>query len=387
MFPNSTFADWEDLVKKQLKTDDIYAVLNKANLEGITIKPIYDDVKKPLATLPRIEENMVLVSDYQEELGEDVFAVVLKQNQEGLTNKTIFVDNKDYAEHILTEESNRYISLVDVFSKENGAIDDKLYKELEAKNFERAIGIDAAFIQNAGGSIAQQLAVALLKTKELTDTYGEDVLADITIRVAVGPNYFFEIAKLRALKLLFNQLTKEYNKEQLPYIFAETSLRNKTNIDEENNLIRSTIELAAAMVGGADAVYSNNFKLKNATELSSEISFKQLIVLAYESIINVFEDAANGSYYIEDVTQQICNQAWEQFLTWENEGGYSALMANGTIQKAVVEHAIEEQKWVENGRIKLVGVNIYPQLEAKKSVDELYDIKVLKPVRWAEMYE
>ena len=194
------------------------------------------------------------------------------------------------------------------------------------------------------------------------------------------------MSKVRALKLTFNQLSKEFGLDEIPYIFAETSFRNKAKNDEENNLIRSTLELAAAMIGGADAVFTNDYKLQNANELSEEISFKQQIVLAYESIINVFEDAPNGSYYIEDLTQQIAEKSWRYFVEIEEQGGYLENLRSGKIQKDIFTQAVAEQRWLEEGRIKLIGVNLYPKLEKTKSAEDLYSEHEIKPVRLAEMF-
>ncbi|WP_294311325.1 methylmalonyl-CoA mutase family protein [uncultured Chryseobacterium sp.] len=378
---------WENLVKKQLKTDDIYSVLKKENLEGIEVKPFYESVEQPLVNLPKIEENTHLVANYHESLIDDVFAFLLDQNVENLEQKTIFVNNTDLAGHISPKEEDRYFSLIDVFDEKDAVINDQLVKELLAKQFRRNICVDISLHQNAGAAIYQQLGIALAKTKELVEIYGAEILNKLVFRIAIGPNYFFEMAKLRAFKITFNQLSKEYGLDEIPYIFAETSLRNKAVSDKENNLIRSTLELASAMIGGADAVFSNNYLVDRNTENSEEISFKQQIVLAYESIINVFEDASNGSYYIEDITQQIAEKSWALFVEIEEAGGYLELLQQGTIQKRIYEHAVEEQKWVEEGKIKLIGVNLYPKLEVKKSLEELYNEKEIKPVRWAEMFE
>lgn len=378
---------WENLVKKQLKTDDIYSVLKKENLEGIEVKPFYESVEQPLVNLPKIEENTHLVANYHESLIDDVFAFLLDQNVENLEQKTIFVNNTDLAGHISPKEEDRYFSLIDVFDEKDAVINDQLVKELLAKQFRRNICVDISLHQNAGAAIYQQLGIALAKTKELVEIYGAEILNKLVFRIAIGPNYFFEMAKLRAFKIIFHQLSKEYGLDEIPYIFAETSLRNKAVSDKENNLIRSTLELASAMIGGADAVFSNNYLVDRNTENSEEISFKQQIVLAYESIINVFEDASNGSYYIEDITQQIAEKSWALFVEIEEAGGYLELLQQGTIQKRIYEHAVEEQKWVEEGKIKLIGVNLYPKLEVKKSLEELYNEKEIKPVRWAEMFE
>lgn len=387
MSNTDTFPNWENLVKKQLKTEDIYTILKKENLEGIEVKPFYDSVQKPLVNLPKVEESTHLVAKYHESLEDDVFAFILDHNVENLDEKTIFIHNKELAEHISPEDNDQYFSLIDVFDEKNGTIDDQLAKELLAKDFKRNICVDISLHQNAGASIYQQLGIALAKAKELIEVYGQEIVTKLIFKIAVGGNYFFETAKLRAFKLVFNQLSKEYGLDEIPYIFAETSLRNKATVDSENNLIRSTLELASAMIGGADAVYSTNYAVGKSTENSEEISFKQQIVLAYESIINVFEDAANGSYYVEDITQKIAEKSWAFFVEIEETGGYLELLKQGILQKKIYNQAIEEQQWVEEGKIKIIGVNLYPKLDVKKSIAELYDEKEIKAVRWAEMFE
>ncbi|MBD3903960.1 methylmalonyl-CoA mutase family protein [Chryseobacterium sp. Ch-15] len=387
MSNTETFSNWENLVKKQLKTEDIYTILKKENLEGIDIKPFYNSVEKPMVSLPKIEESTHLVATYHESLEDDVFAFLLNENVENLVGKTVFINNKDLAEHISPQDEDQYFSLIDVFDEKNAEINDQLVKELLAKDFKRNICVDISLHQNAGAAIYQQLGIALAKTKELIEVYGAEIINKLIFRIAIGGNYFFEMAKVRAFKLVFNQLSKEYDLDEIPYIFAETSLRNKAISDSENNLIRSTLELASAMIGGADAVYSTNYLVEKSTDNSEEISFKQQIVLAYESIINVFEDASNGSYYIEAITNQIADKSWEFFVEIEERGGYLELLKQGVIQKNIYDHAVEEQKWVEEGKIKLIGVNLYPKLELKKSIEELYNQNELKPVRWAEMFE
>lgn len=387
MSNSETFSSWENLVKKQLKTEDIYTILKKENLEGIDVKPFYNSVQKPMANLPKVEESTHLVATYHESLEDDVFAFLLNENVENLVEKTIFVNNKDLAEHISPQDEDQYFSLIDVYDENNAKINDQLVKELLAKAFKRNICVDVSLHQNAGAAIYQQLGIALAKTKELIEDYGSEIINKLIFRIAVGGNYFFEMAKIRAFKLVFNQLSKEYDLDDIPYIFAETSLRNKAISDNENNLIRSTLELASAMIGGADAVYSTNYLVEKSTDISEEISFKQQIVLAYESIINVFEDASNNSYYVEDITQQIAEKSWAFFVETEENGGYLESLKRGIIQKNIYDHAVEEQNWVEEGKIKLIGVNLYPKLDVKKSVEELYSEKEIKAVRWAEMFE
>lgn len=388
MFKKTSLQDWESVVQKQMKTENIYEILSKENLEGIVVKPYYDSVLKPLSNLPKVEESTHLVSLYHESAEENVFAFLLNNNVEDLQEKVLFVNDVDLAEHISIDENNRYFSLIDIFKEDQtGEINQQLAKELLAKNFERNIGVDISLHQNAGATIVQQLAIALAKTKELTEVFGSEILNKLIFKISVGGNYFFEIAKVRALKLVFNQLSKEFGLDAIPFIFAETSVRNKSINDAENNLIRSTLELSAAMIGGADAVFSNDYKIGGSNSLSEEISFKQKIVLAYESIINVFDDAVNGSYYVEDLTQQFAHKSWQLFLEMEDQGGYCELLKSGWIQQKIYDQAIKEQTWVEEGKVKIIGVNLYPKLEKTNSAEELYSSNEIKAVRLAEMFE
>lgn len=388
MFKKTSLQDWESVVQKQMKTENIYEILSKENLEGIVVKPYYNSVAKPFSILAKVEESTHLVSLYHESAEENVFAFLLNNNVEDLQEKVLFVNDVDLAEHISIDENNRYFSLIDIFTEDKtGDLNHQLAKELLAKNFERNIGVDISLHQNAGATIVQQLAIALAKTKELIEVFGSEILNKIIVKIAVGGNYFFEIAKVRALKLVFNQLSKEFGLDAIPCIFAETSMRNKCINDAENNLIRSTLELSAAMIGGADAVFSNDYKIGSSDSVSEEISFKQQIVLAYESIINVFDDAGNGSYYVEDLTQQFAEKSWQLFLEMEDQGGYCERLKSGWIQQKIYDQAIKEQNWVEEGKVKIIGVNLYPKSEKTKSAEELYSSNEIKAVRLAEMFE
>ena len=90
---------------------------------------------------------------------------------------------------------------------------------------------------------------------------------------------------------------------------------------------------------------------------------------------------------MEDITQQFAEKSWKLFLDIEEKGGYLELLKSGEIQKMIFEQATKEQSWVEEGKIKIIGVNLYPKLEVKKLVSELYDSSQITPVRLAEMFE
>lgn len=386
--------DWIQLVQKQLKTEDITSILNKENLEGIHIHPYYSDNQNPILPLPKIEESTQLVSRFSTEFDENIYAYFIDDAPlPTVKEKSIYVKNWNTLKNASFTDGNRYFSLIDVFQNEQGTenkettINHEQFHTLQHLPLERKVCIDIALYQNAGASIIQQLAIALLKTQELISQFGKEILPTLIYKVGIGGQYFLEIAKIRALKILINTYSKELGLNEVPYIFAETSLRNKSIVDSENNLIRSTIELAAGMIAGADAVFTNNFNLQENTLLTQEISFKQQVVLAYESIINVFEDAAAGSYFVEEATQQFAEKAWDLFVQIEDEGGFLAQMKTGKLIQMVYTQALTEQKHIAEGKIKLIGVNIYPKLEATQTAESLYNDTMIQPIRWAEMFE
>ena len=375
---------WEALVSGQLKSPDIYSILKEENLEGLEIDPVYFASSKEYPMVARAEEYLHLVSPYQEQSENE--SLLLSHNVEGLEEKNLFVDNRLLAEHILSEE-NRVFSLVDVFTEE-GKLDQQLALELQAKGFARSLCVDISAFQNAGASIVQQLAVALSKARELVEAFSSDVLKEIIFKVAVGRNYFFELAKLRALRLVFAELCREYGAEPHDcFIFAEPSMRNKTVDESENNLIRSTYECVAAMLGGADAIYLGSFQPTERTEFSLEVSFKQQLVLSHESLLNVFDDPMAGSFYMGPLTQQVAEKTWSAFLEIEEKGGFTAQMIGGQLQRDVYEHALREQQWLKEGKITLVGVNLYPSKELTKELNTPYNPKEIRPVRLSEIYE
>lgn len=384
--------EWEDLVKKQLKTEDIDTLLTRENLEGVSVKPYYSESSHANA-VAKVEKNTHLVCRYYPEADENTFAFLLDETYTGPAEKALFVSPEIIEDDFHFESGNCYFSLIDPFNDGTDVaageyrLDAPLLGRLLAKPYDRAICLDISFHQNAGASIVQQLAVALLKVSELFEHKPEVSFGQIIFRVAVGSNYFFEIAKLRALKLLLMEWQKQYGlSPETPYIFAENSFRNKTKSDPENNLIRSTLEVGAAMVAGADAVFANNYNLVEDSALVREISFKQSVVLAYESILNVFEDGAGGSFAIEDITQQFTEKAWQLFAELENSGGYLSCLQAGTLQTMIAEQAIKEQEWVATGKIKLIGVNAFPKRDILKTSEEMYSRATLRPVRWAEQF-
>src|SRR5690606_4640398 len=167
------------------------------------------------------------------------------------------------------------------------------------------LSVNLSLYQNAGANIVQQLAYTLAHINEYFNRLS--VIPNLTIEVSVGANYFFEIAKLRALRMLFDALKKEYNSEAELHLIAQPTKRNKTLFDYNVNMLRTTTECMSAILGGADVVsnlaYDVLFHKEN--EFGDRISRNQLLVLKHESYFDKVDNPADGAYYIESLTEQL----------------------------------------------------------------------------------
>ena len=234
--------------------------------------------------------------------------------------------------------------------------------------------ISSGIYQNAGANIVQQLAYTLAQANEYFNRIPA-INQPITVEVAVGTNYFFEIAKLRALRLLFNTLASEYNHNFDCHIIATPTKRNKTLYDYNVNMLRTTTECMSAILGGADAVanlaYDAIYHKDN--EFGDRISRNQLLVLKHESYFDKVNNPADGAYYIETLTEQLAEKALELFKDIEKNGGLISQLIDGTIQRKINESALKEQELFDSGKEVLLGTNKYPNKNDQMKNDlELY---------------
>jgi len=251
--------------------------------------------------------------------------------------------------------------------------DHKHFKSIvnETKSF----SVDVSLYQNAGATIVQQLAYALSHANEYLNHLNENTDYNVTFNISVGTNYFFEIAKLRALRLLWENLASEYNINTDCKIFVTPTKRNKTIYDYNTNMLRTTTECMSAIIGGAnticnlayDAIYHKD------NEFGERISRNQLLILKHESYFDKVNNPADGAYYIESLTNQLAEKALELFKTIEANGGFLIQLKEGIIQRKIKESASKEQEQFNTAEIILLGTNKHPNLNDKmKNELELY---------------
>ena len=279
---------------------------------------------------------------------------------------------------------------------------DKLNKNINIlEKFNNVIIVNSGLYQNSGANIFEEIAFTLSHANEYLNHLNGKCANKIAFNISMGSNYFFEIAKLKALRLLWSTITKEYNNEiNFPHIIAKPSKRNKTIYDYNNNILRTTTECMSAILGGANTIsnitYDNIFNNKN--EFSDKIALNQLLIIKHETHIDKVKNAADGSYYINSLTNRIAEESLMVFKEIEKNGGFISALEKNLIQKRVDESHKVEQELFNNNKEKLLGINIFADIdqkiksEIKKSVltnstTRNTKIKPISEIRLAEEIE
>jgi methylmalonyl-CoA mutase len=231
-----------------------------------------------------------------------------------------------------------------------------------------ATAIRADHLHESGAHAVQELGYALAEAVErmvaMTDSMSVDEAArQVEFVYAVGSNYFFEIAKLRAARMLWAQAVSAFGPAKLAScaarIHVRTSRMNKSVYDRYTNLLRVTTEAMSAVIGGADTLYVEPFAF------SPRLAENVQRVLREESHLDAVADPAGGSYYLEALTDSLAAEAWKLFQAVELEGGYSQALSSGSIDKALAETREARRKSVSSRRRTLVGVNNFPNVNEK----------------------
>ncbi|MEX1115705.1 MAG: methylmalonyl-CoA mutase subunit beta [Akkermansiaceae bacterium] len=239
----------------------------------------------------------------------------------------------------------------------------------------RTSTIQGDIYHNAGATATQELGYVIatlvsyleeMKTRGLSP---ESVLPHVRLRLAVGSDYFMEIAKIRATRWLWSKVAAAYGVENAPvHIHANTSKWNKTTYDAHTNMLRVTAEAFAAVVAGVDSLHIGPFdEISGHTdEFSRRIARNLHIILREECGLDHVIDPAGGSTYIEWLTDQIAAKSWGILQDIEKSGGMFACLENGSVQKAVEAVCHAKVQNIRRRKDKIVGSNMYPDLKGKK---------------------
>jgi methylmalonyl-CoA mutase len=224
----------------------------------------------------------------------------------------------------------------------------------------KCICVNANLFANAGATPVQQLGTALSMCYEYMHRLENVSTNEFWVNFAIGSDYFTEIAKLRAFRRLCSSLNNALGKEDSTiHLYAETTTRNKTILDRHNNMIRSTSEAMAAIIGGADEVSIKGFDQTYAepSSFGERIAKNQLSILEHESHLNAVKDIAAGSYFIEELTETLAEKGWAFFQEIEAQGGYVESMKSAWLPDQIQEMALAEQKAFGEQQKVLIGAN------------------------------
>lgn len=253
-----------------------------------------------------------------------------------------------------------------------------------------SISISGYHIQEAGADAALELAYTLADGKEYIETAIQagmeiDQFAPrLSFFFGIGMNFYMEIAKLRAARLLWSEIVSKYNpqniKSKMLRTHCQTSGWSLTEQDPYNNVIRTTIEAMAAVFGGTQSLHTNSFDEAIAlpTEFSARIARNTQIILQEETGITNTVDPWGGSYMMESLTQEIAEKAREMIKEIEQAGGMAKAIESGLPKLKIEEAAAAKQARIDRGEDVIVGVNKYkPQVEDEIDVLEIDNMAVL----------
>lgn len=400
-FPPVSAKAWKQKIQADLKGADYQKTLIWNSLDGIAVKPFYhqDFFKQGDAATPSypkkweitqnifIDDISIAVNLAKLANNEGVETILFQAkkpfNVESLASKLNLNKNKiicnfsfldaSFTEKCVTTFSNNKKNLIICTDPVNEFAASGNWFINQTKDFEnwlkiyaqtKTIAVNMGLYQNAGATHIQQLAYALGHLNEYFNFVSENKLetpTQVIFQVAIGSNYFFEIAKQRALRLLYKTIASAYNFNTNCTIIASPSKRNKTIYDYNTNMLRTTTECMSAVLGGANFVCNTPYDVlfHKSNYFGERIARNQLLILKEESYFEFDKNPTEGAYYIEALQQQMAEHALTLFKEIEKGGGFINQLMNGKIQKKIKESAQKEQVLFDADQLVLVGTNKY----------------------------
>ncbi|MFC5736117.1 methylmalonyl-CoA mutase [Sinirhodobacter huangdaonensis] len=257
-----------------------------------------------------------------------------------------------------------------------------------------SISISGYHMQEAGANLVQELAFTIADGREYVRTAlarGMDVDAfagRLSFFFAIGMNFFMEVAKLRAARLLWSRVMAEFNPKKpgssMLRTHCQTSGVSLQEQDPYNNVVRTAYEAMAAALGGTQSLHTNALDEAIAlpTEFSARIARNTQLILQEETGITHVVDPLAGSYYVESLTAQLVDEAWKLIQEVEEMGGMTKAVASGMPKLKIEETAARRQAMIDRGEEVIVGVNKYRL--AKEEPIDILDIDNVK-VREAQI--
>ena len=256
----------------------------------------------------------------------------------------------------------------------------------------KVVNVSGATFSNAGSTIVEELGFTLSAAHEYLVKLMErglsidEVARKIRFTFAVTANYFLEIAKFRAARMLWANIVKAYNPSKdcsmKMVAHAVTSTWNQTVYDPYVNMLRGTTEAMSAAIAGVHSleVLPFDYSFEAATEFSKRIARNSQLLLKHESHFDQVVDPAGGAYYIESLTTSIAKEAWALFCAIEEKGGYVAAFKEGFVVERVKASVASKDKAIATRRLILLGANQYPNF-TEVADEAICECKVKREVK------
>lgn len=424
-FDPSTKKEWIEKATADLKGADFNKRLVWKNLNGIDIQPFYTSEDQQ-SFLSNTGHNAEHITNYRRIEVSDIAnanRLGLKAVEEGSTgllfeistdvspstllkgidlgkitvsfvsgDKTLdFASEfKSYVEESGIDKSSLkgYLDLnfvVDYLTK--GTLEKGIFDQLatltsmfkDYPNFNTLV-VSGTVYQDSGSNQVQEIAYTLNSLVFIIDelTKRESglhlIFNNLHFNLGISADYFIEIAKFRVFNSLLSKIASKYGvRVSAPQVTAKTSIWTKSVTDANTNMLRATTEAMSAILGNASALeidpYDHEFKKSN--DFSSRIAGNITTILEEESYFGKVSNPVDGSYYIEEISLQLAENALGLFKDIEAQGGFYATIENETIQTQIAETRAKKVKLLSQRRLAMVGVNKYPNLMEAISVDLL----------------
>lgn len=265
----------------------------------------------------------------------------------------------------------------------------------------RTILVDTSVYHKAGANAVQELAATLSTgvqhLQELLDRgmSPQKILSKLVFKFSIGANFFMEIAKLRAARMIWSKIVEAYGanpEEHKMVISAETSTFTKTAYDPYVNLLRAGNEAFAAVLGGVQFLHVSPFNEPEGTTtpFSDRIARNTQLILKEEAHLKNIVDPAGGSWYVESLTNELAEKAWALFLQIEEKGGMAEVLKTGWIQEHISEVMKKRNEDIFKRKQSIIGTNIYANLNDHPLQNVLESSKVnqaLPNIRLSEPFE
>ncbi|UOE54334.1 methylmalonyl-CoA mutase family protein [Cytobacillus oceanisediminis] len=290
---------------------------------------------------------------------------------------------------------------------------DELYENLNetvsvaAENLPslKTIMVNSVVYHNGGANAVQELAFSLAAGVNHLQYFlekgksTEEMLSKMVFKFAVGSNFFMEIAKLRAARVLWGKVAEAYGAEgdsKKMVISAETSFFTKSAYDSYVNMLRAGNEAFAAVLGGVQYLHVSPYNDPEGSQspFSERIARNTQLILMEEAHLLKVSDPAGGSWYIEHLTNELISKSWELFLEIEEHGGMADALQTGWVQDQISQVLEKKKKDVHTRKQSIIGTNIYANPDEKPLQTEMEtvhnsrsDLKSIPQVRLSESFE